>query len=73
MSQHAFGIDLGTTFSEISYINGENIDIISDNKSKKHIPSRIQFDTKNNSFVVGNFAVLPNKTLIYDSKRMLSQ
>lgn len=85
LTNHAFGIDLGTTFSSIClYHKLENqlnyhIDIIKDNKSP-YIPSIAYYQEKDGLIqpaVVGNFATDYQEDepqlVIYDSKRMLGQ
>lgn len=79
MKKHALGIDLGTTFSEVSVVLNKNPELVADKNQKRNIPSLVYISQDNGKikFLVGNFALKKQKSqpksTVYDTKRMLGK
>lgn len=75
MTKPVFGIDLGTTFSSIGYLTGNNPTIVTDASNSKAIPSVVcyadEYITCGQEAVnsIGDYA----DYVIYDTKRMLGR
>lgn len=79
MKKHALGIDLGTTFSEVSVVLNKNPELVADKNQKRNIPSLVYISQDNGKikFLVGTFALKKQKSqpksTVYDTKRMLGK